>query len=378
MECAEEKLSKAATQLTIKHPAFAYGVLRMDIVEDNTFNIAATDGKRIYYNKGFIESLNQNMVTGVLAHEVTHVLLNHHTRLIDLPDRNLAQIAADLAINGALMDVGFSLPPERLYDPKYANMSAEQIFWILYKEQKKSGKPDNDNSDPGRCGMFIPPKGKDGGDASKQELQQAAQEAEMMAVQAAAIAGSVGKLPGILEQYVTKLKESKIDWRYVIREFLEVITKSDYCWERPNRSYVGGGMYLPSLYKKEVGGFVVAVDSSGSIDDELFGQFISEVQAALDQFQPQWLRVIQADSVVQSDKEYLPGDTISGEIHGRGGTLFQPVFDYVEINGYQPSCLIYMTDMNSADTPKQPDYPVLWVSYDGMDAPWGDIVIMER
>ena len=48
-------------------------------------------------------------------------------------------------------------------------------------------------------------------------------------------------------------------------------------------------------------------------------------------------------------------------MEGRGGTRFEPVFDYVRTNKINPQCLIYFTDMGSSFNFKKPNYPVLWI-----------------
>ena len=59
---------------------------------------------------------------------------------------------------------------------------------------------------------------------------------------------------------------------------------------------------------------------------------------------------------------------------GGGGTDFRPVFDYVQQHGYQPSCMIFLTDLYG-DFPKHaPEYPVMWVASNNEKAPWGTTV----
>jgi len=66
-------------------------------------------------------------------------------------------------------------------------------------------------------------------------------------------------------------------------------------------------------------------------------------------------------------------------VKGRGGTRFEPVFDYVRDNGIEPECLLYFTDLFPCDTPDPDwaDYPVLWVAPEGArgsDPSFGTVV----
>ena len=61
---------------------------------------------------------------------------------------------------------------------------------------------------------------------------------------------------------------------------------------------------------------------------------------------------------------------------GGGGTRFQPAFDAIAETGEDPELVIYFTDLESADTPREPAYPVLWLTdlSTTAHAPWGRTV----
>ena len=50
---------------------------------------------------------------------------------------------------------------------------------------------------------------------------------------------------------------------------------------------------------------------------------------------------------------------------GGGGTRFAPVFDWVSENGYHPTFLLYMTDLDGP-SPPDPGYPVIWLAIDAV------------
>ena len=49
-----------------------------------------------------------------------------------------------------------------------------------------------------------------------------------------------------------------------------------------------------------------------------------------------------------------------------------PPFKWVEENGIQPKCLIYLTDLRCNSFPPAPAYPVLWVTDSRKTAPFGE------
>jgi len=68
------------------------------------------------------------------------------------------------------------------------------------------------------------------------------------------------------------------------------------------------------------------------------------------------------------------------EPKGGGGTDFRPVFEWVENQGVNPCCLIYLTDLECNRFPAHaPAYSVLWIQTgnSGYRVPFGEIVQMK-
>ena len=98
----------------------------------------ATDGVSLFYNPAFVETLNAAELAGVLAHEVMHPALQHHTRRGDR-DRNRWNMACDYAINPLLLDAGLTLPKDVLIDHRFRGMSAERIYNLIEEQQDQDG-----------------------------------------------------------------------------------------------------------------------------------------------------------------------------------------------------------------------------------------------
>ena len=154
----------------------------------------------------------------------------------------------------------------------------------------------------------------------------------------------------------------KVDWRDVLRRYLSAAAKSDYAWTPPNRRHIARGLYLPSLRSETLGPVVVAVDTSGSIDDGTLAAFAAEITAILDEAAPEAIHVVYCDAAVAGTERFEPGDAIRLTPQGGGGTAFRPVFDWIARSDIQPVCAIYLTDLDGDDFGPAPDYPVLWVS----------------
>jgi len=73
-------------------------------------------------------------------------------------------------------------------------------------------------------------------------------------------------------------------------------------------------------------------------------------------------------------EEFRPSEPIQLCPNGGGGTDFVPPFKWVEENGIEPKCLIYLTDLCCDSFPPAPDSPVLWATESGRAAPFGETV----
>lgn len=65
----------------------------------------ATDGRSLFVNPTWAGKLSVGLTTCIVLHEICHVVFQHHFRFGKMParDRDMANIAADLAINSRLM-----------------------------------------------------------------------------------------------------------------------------------------------------------------------------------------------------------------------------------------------------------------------------------
>jgi hypothetical protein len=103
-------------------------------------------------------------------------------------------------------------------------------------------------------------------------------------------------------------------------------------------------------------------------------QFASEIEAIASEAQPESIRMIYCDAAVQAVEEFGPSEPIRLSPKGGGGTKFAPPFNWVEENGIEPTCLIYLTDLCCNSFPPAPDYPVLWVTDSRKTAPFRETV----
>ncbi len=173
-----------------------------------------------------------------------------------------------------------------------------------------------------------------------------------------------GNIPGNLARSLDSAHEPVVPWRSVLRKFITNTIPMDFVWAKPNRRFVGSGVYLPGIYKENTGELVVCIDMSGSITPEWLAISGAELRALCMQCKPEKVHVLYFDTVI-SHHDVFTGNysNMKLEAHGGGGTAFVPMFDFVESkeNKIKPVAMIVFTDLYCGDKPEQPRYPVLWV-----------------
>ena len=138
-------------------PVYAVPLLTMPFEENTSTAIMATDGKVIRYNDKGCSTLPLTDLCFVLQHEVLHKWGMHPRRSKELGASNhqLANIAADLAVNSLLIEQGESLPTSfGMCVPgmgKYSHLpigeSFEYYYTALLGERSKQEEPTGQTDD---------------------------------------------------------------------------------------------------------------------------------------------------------------------------------------------------------------------------------------
>lgn len=354
-----KKIQIARAALLLDHPFFGVLALQLKLIEDATAPTMYTDGRVLGYNPAFVDKLTPEQLIGVVAHEVMHCACGHPWRR-DSRDMMPWNIACDLAINPIIKEAGLQLPPGALFEKEFVGKSAEWIYARLPPQPPNTGNGCGEVRDGATSG--DPADGP--GEVEWQQItQQSAQQAKLR-----------GKLPASLARTIADATAPTVDWRSVLRRFVQETVNADYSWQMPNRRYIASGMYLPALYSKACGRIGVAVDTSGSVDDVLLQQFAGEINAIASEVEPSAIEVIYCDAKVQRVDEFTRHEVITMHAKGGGGTDFRPVFDYFDDHD-APAVLIYLTDLYGTFPDDAPSFPVLWCVCSREDSvPFGEVV----
>lgn len=365
-----DNLTKAKAQLVIDQPFFASLLLGMPIKEDNRIPTIGTDGEKIVYNKKFLDSMTLPETVFVLAHEVMHCVFQHMYRK-QTRNHNKWNIAGDYIINDCLVKEKVGVMPKfGLYDPNIiaaSNGTTEGVYGLLPEsmENKEAGDFENGGS-MDNCM-----------DGAPDEASMAEKEAEMKVkiIQAANAAKMCGKFSQNIQRLVGDFTETKTDWRQVLRRFISEKAKVDLSYSKPKRRWLGEDIIMPSLSGERMGALAVAVDCSGSINDDLLKQFSSEIKAIIQDVMPSVVHVLYFDSEVLRVDTFNSDEEFVIKAVGGGGTAFSPIFKTIFEKALEPTCCVILTDLECCDYGPEPEYPVLWASTGRTDgAQFGEVV----
>ncbi len=186
-------------------------------------------------------------------------------------------------------------------------------------------------------------------------------------------AQQAGKLGEGLARMIDFFLQPTLPWRVLLARYMNSISRDDYSYTRPS-SRRGDPAIYPSLRSPQLN-IVVAIDVSGSIDQDELNEFIAEVDALKSQVRAR-VTFLTCDSKITGDSpwifeawEYchLPDRFIGG-----GSTDFNPVFDWVEMNDLRPDLLVYFTDAEGKFPATEANYPVIWLVKGKKPVPWGN------
>lgn len=363
---AQTKVSVAITQLVIHDPFYGSMALDLDVKPSKQCDTMETDGSFIHWSPDFVDSLPWNVVQGCLVHEILHVVLKHPLRM-DGRDHKIWNIATDYAINLIVTKAGYALPDGALLDHAYDGMSAEKIYDILIKDADKTkGKRPMDN--------VTPSNGLAG------DVAQAEADIDGKVMKAGQAAKAVGKMSAFVEEVVTKAEQNKIDLHDALYRFVKGDQPDDYTYRKPNKKlWHNSRIYAPSVECSGVGNILVCVDTSASMTATEKSQALGVLNDLSCDLSPESVTVVTFDTKMSEPNVYMAGEIIDEiHVHGRGGTLVKPIFDYIDDNIDEIDQVIILSDMMISDYPEGCDVPVLWLSTYVMAnaAPFGETIFM--
>lgn len=360
-------VSKAAKTLIFKEPFYGLFLVGLNKQYSDKIPTAGVSkngiGVQLTVNPNFFSDLSEKHRIGLLKHELLHISFGHLLLRDKFPDKKLFNIAADLEINqyidaDYLPDGGITMDsfPE-LTLPAKAGTS--KYYELLQQACDDGTCPSLDELMDSMDGTTPYDHGtweefEDLPEAEKKLIQK--QVEHQIKENAEATEKRCGSIPGELADLIQRLRHvepPKFDWKGYLRRFVgnSSIVYTKKLRRKYNKRYAAN----PGMKIKFKNHICVGIDTSGSVSKKELEEFWQELTHMYKTGHQ--ITIVQCDTKINSIKEFNPKR--DWEIHGRGGTSFQPVVDHYNENG-RYTALIYFTD-GEAWAPENCPKNTLWV-----------------
>lgn len=338
----------------------------------------------------------------VLLHEAAHIVADHVSayHMNSMPDQGIAAMAVDYQVHDMLLRDGF-VPPvvfdmfsvndvKKRRQPqggKQAGIGDPALHSVvpkaddvveIYKFLKEQGQEQEQDQSQAPGSML--------GDVRAGEARVGEVDAARSALVAEAVltAKTFGSLSAAGERAAGALGKSRTPWqKQVMRLAANAASRSvkrTRTYRRiGRRTAASAADYIvkPGRVKQKQPGLLVAVDSSGSIDDRMLGVFAAECERILATGVVSSINVIYCDTEVTDRKEvFRAGQKVVLRPSSSGGTAFEPVWAHQRAHYPDVAAVIYLSDLYGSfgDKSSWPKVPVIWGATTDVVPPVGTVV----
>lgn len=378
-------IANSVLRMRRKAPFYSVLCLHTEWRAEPAIGTAATDGEIIVYNPAFIESLSNDHLDGLVAHEVTHMAMRHCGRCRNR-DATKWNIAADIVTNGMVESMGLKLPPGAIRDKSLQDLSVEEVYRRIGSPKAQHMR--NLGARQGHKGRdLLPPASRspappqdDGGELAAARWRDTLRKALTVQRLHDQRAGT-SSLSALRE--IEGLLEPQLDWRTLLWRYVVQVPFDYSGWDR---RFVHRGIYTEQLDGESLT-VAACLDTSASVDQAMLRALLSELQGIRMSHPNIAVAVYFADTELHGPF-WLSRDSDLPIPIGGGGTSFEPFFRALEHGDGQadggpihasPDLAIYLTDGWAEVPESQPEIPVMWLVPLGerTDFPWGEVVPME-
>ncbi|ADN08473.1 vWA domain-containing protein [Sulfurimonas autotrophica] len=381
MQNTEKKISQAKAKLLVDYPYFGTLASKISVVINDDIEAFKNDGQNLEINSDYLQNLELSEMEFVFANGAMHTSLAHEMRKNNRSGW-LWQMATDMAVNDMLVQNGLDMPYGAQYRERFSGMYAEEIYAELKDDILRDDENleyEADDVDDVQHSENEKNDEKQNNQQTQQELEEEILQEQLFAQEAISLLESkmqTGEAPAMIERFFQLKDFGKIDWRNELRVALDKYFRDDYVVMPPSKKLLYSGIYLPSNVSQTFR-LVIAVDSSGSIDEVLLNEFLSEVNFLMTLVQNYQIELLVCDEKIRSHKTFYSGDVLEVDVKGGGATDFRPVFHFINENFDDVKLLLYFTDLDGAFPQNRPEYEVKWVSANGQEIPFGTLVKLD-
>lgn len=281
-----DKLYLASARAQLLLPYYAKAVTALTFKENTEIPTMRVSSNLVAeYNPNVEWTLDE--MAGVILHEVSHVLREHHKRGEALGgdfDSELWNRATDFTINASLLSCGITLPKDAIRPPHTENTwwneddTPEKIY--LDEKAKSTDKNDKEtkSTNDSGCGGCVNP-GEDKGEG----MTGSEVDALVSQVSNEIINATPGTVPDSILREAKRVVTPEVNYLAVIRHVIGSIKayqlgRYDYTYSRPRRRNANPQIIFPAQTRPPSVKLLILVDTSGSVDDVLLSHYLAQVR----------------------------------------------------------------------------------------------------
>jgi len=373
-------LAKACKDLTLKEPFYGLFLMSLNKHWNEGIPTACVAMRKInaelHINTEFWNSKTPDVQMGILKHELLHIAFFHLTTFRHLlkEDQRRANLAMDMEINQYIDKHMLWSDPAPILPELYPELNLLSKQGTKYYYDKLKEHCDNSQLQAMLQAMAngdVSFEMTDGTEVElpnhdwKEMMDMDEATEKLMNAQMKNILNNVaehmqksqGNIPGEMKELLKRintLEPPKFDWKGYIRRFAGKSVKT--YTKKSRRKYNKRTPDFPGLKIKQQKHILAAIDTSGSVNTAELKEFLNEIHHMHKTGSE--VTICQCDTAIHKLDKFNPREDL--EIHGRGGTSFQPVIDYYNENQHKYSCLMYLTD-GEASIPHDAKGSILWV-----------------
>ena len=359
------KIEKAYKKLLIENPFYGLFLLGLSKVIDKSVETACVRKRGIncelVINPEYWETQDDIQQLNLIQHEVYHIVFQHIFMTPFFKNHEVLNVAADCEVNSYLQNLDDTWIVPSMFNAE-SKLGTKVYYDIIMSQTpppspQRGGGSNNSNDlpdtkdDHSSWGKEF----QECSDAEKQLIQnQINSQIKTAAEQTIKMRGTIpAEMQAIVDE-LFKPKPRVFDWKAYFRRMLGSIYDINIKKTRRKES-----IRFPDSagikHKKKVS-ILVAVDTSGSVNDEELKDFFSEITYIYKAGAR--ITILECDAAISANYEYTGKWT--GKVHSRGGTDFQPVIDYYRKNMKDYAALVYFTD-GMCSIPNNIPRDTIWV-----------------
>jgi predicted metal-dependent peptidase len=394
-----DEITKTTIQLMLDEPFYGHLLSNFNKQVSNlteSIELYLSENKNItiivneeYWNDelSLSKSNGKNLREGAIKHQLLHLVFKHITRIKEFKNFKIFSIASDLVVNQYISPnqltadtITFDLFPQFKFS---LNQTLDYYYNKLHEEYDKMSDADNKLSeenlnesqknlirllnDSKNKALNQHLKWKDLQNLNNSDLTYIENQLNNLIQNSYSrekVKNGFGNLPyGIQVQInnILNVLKPSVNWKRVLRLFANSSsrTRIKNTIKKPSKRYGTS----PGIKIKNHNKLLVALDTSGSVNEEELRSFFGELFHIRKQGAE--IFIVECDTDIH-DSYYYSGK-MPDLISGRGGTCFDKPIQYAN-EVYFPDALIYFTDGYADEPAIECRVPILWmISANGLD-----------